>query len=95
MLLIIQNIKIAFWYVTLSGNVCQLSSLNSSEDGVYKKSQFTIDILIYNVYYMFIQSSLNLFNTYLFSSFVSVMTPDWFWYLKGFLLLNLNCYWPT
>ena len=36
MLLIIQNTKIAFWYVTLSGNVCQLSSLNSSEDGVYK-----------------------------------------------------------
>ena len=27
-------IKLAFWYVTLSGNVCQLSSLNSSEDGV-------------------------------------------------------------
>ena len=36
MLLIILYIKTAFWYVTLSGNVCQLSSLNSSEDGVYK-----------------------------------------------------------
>ena len=36
MLLIILYIKIAFWYVTLSGNVCHLSSLNSSEDGVYK-----------------------------------------------------------
>ena len=32
MLLIILYIKFAFWYVTLSGNVCQLSSLNSSED---------------------------------------------------------------
>ena len=38
MLLIILYIKIAFWYVTLSGNVCQLSSLNSSEDGVYNHS---------------------------------------------------------
>ena len=36
MLLISLYIKIAFWYVTLSGNVCQSSSLNSSEDGVYK-----------------------------------------------------------
>ena len=36
MLLIILYIKIAFWYVTLSGKVCQLSSLYSSEDGVYK-----------------------------------------------------------
>ena len=36
MLLIILYIKIAFWYVALSGNVCQLSSLNSSGDGVYK-----------------------------------------------------------
>ena len=34
MLLIILYIKIAFWYVTLSGNVSQLSSLNSSEDCV-------------------------------------------------------------
>ena len=34
MLLIILYIKIAFGYVTLSVNVCQLSSLNSSEDGV-------------------------------------------------------------
>ena len=31
-MLIIIYIKIAFWYVTLSGNVCQLSSLNSSEN---------------------------------------------------------------
>ena len=38
MLVIILYIKSAFWYVTLSGNVCQLSSLNSSEDGVYKSS---------------------------------------------------------
>ena len=36
MLFIILYIKIAFWYVTLSGNVCQLSSLNSSKNGVYK-----------------------------------------------------------
>ena len=36
MLLIILYIKIAFWYGSLSVNVCQLSSLNSSEDGVYK-----------------------------------------------------------
>ena len=36
MLLIILYIKIALWYVTLSGNVCQLSSLNSYEDGAYK-----------------------------------------------------------
>ena len=36
MMLIILYIKIAVWYVTLSGNVCQLSYLNSSEDGVYK-----------------------------------------------------------
>ena len=36
MLLIILYIKITFWYVTLSENVCQLSSLKSSEDGVYK-----------------------------------------------------------
>ena len=35
MLLIILYIKIAFCYVTLSGNVCQLSSLNSSEDAVW------------------------------------------------------------
>ena len=34
MLLVIPYIKVAFWYVTLSGNVCQLSSLNSSQDGV-------------------------------------------------------------
>ena len=34
MLLFILYIKIAFWYVTLSSNVCQLSSLDSSEDGV-------------------------------------------------------------
>ena len=34
MLLIILYIKIPFWYVTISGNVCQFSSLNSSEDGV-------------------------------------------------------------
>ena len=34
MLLIILYIKIAVWHVTLSGNVCQMSSLNSSEDGV-------------------------------------------------------------
>ena len=36
MLLIILYIKLVYWYVTLSVNVCQLSSLNSSEDGVYK-----------------------------------------------------------
>ena len=42
MLLIILYIKIAFWYVTLSGNVCQLSALNSSKDGVQKpKSKIT------------------------------------------------------
>jgi len=35
MLLIILYIKLAFCYATFSGNVCQLSSLNSSEDGVY------------------------------------------------------------
>jgi len=35
-LLIILYIKIAFLYVNLSGNLCQLSSLNSSEDGVQK-----------------------------------------------------------
>ena len=36
MFLIILYIKIAFWYVTLSVNFeCQLSSLNSSEDGVH------------------------------------------------------------
>ena len=41
MLLIILYIKIAFWFVTLSGNVCQLS-LNSSEDGVHSsQSKFT------------------------------------------------------
>jgi len=34
MLLIILYIRIGFYYVTLSGNVCQLSSLNSYEDGV-------------------------------------------------------------
>ena len=38
-MLIIQYIKIAFLYVTLSGNVRQLSSLNSSEDGVYKSGE--------------------------------------------------------
>ena len=38
MLLIILYIKIYLWYVTLSGNVCQLSSLNSYEDGVYNHS---------------------------------------------------------
>ena len=32
MLLIILYINIAFGYVSLSGNVCQLSSLDSSED---------------------------------------------------------------
>ena len=35
MLLIILYIKIAFWYVTLSGSVCQLSPLSTSEDGIY------------------------------------------------------------
>ena len=34
MMLIILYITVAFGYLTLSGNVCQLSSLNSSEDGV-------------------------------------------------------------
>ena len=34
MLLIILHFKNAFWFVTLSGNVCQLSSLNRSEDSV-------------------------------------------------------------
>ena len=49
MLLIILYIKIAFWYVTLSGNVCQLSSLNSSEDGVYKsQSKVTRAALFWN-----------------------------------------------
>ena len=36
MMLIILYIKIAFGYLILSGNVCQLSYLNNSEDGVYK-----------------------------------------------------------
>ena len=36
MLLIILYIIITYWYVTLSGKVCELRSLNSSEDGVYK-----------------------------------------------------------
>ena len=35
MLLIILYIKIVFWYVTLSGSVCQLSPLSTSEDGIY------------------------------------------------------------
>ena len=49
MYLIILYIKIAFWYVTLSGNVCQLSSLNSSEDGVYKsQSKITRAALYWN-----------------------------------------------
>ena len=34
MLLIILYIKINFWCVTLFGNVCQLSYLNSSVDDV-------------------------------------------------------------
>jgi len=34
MLLIILYINIAFWYVTLSWIVCQLSYLDTSEDGV-------------------------------------------------------------
>ena len=39
-----EYIKIAFWYVTLSGKVCQLSSLYSSGDGVYKsQSKITRD----------------------------------------------------
>ena len=33
MLLFILYINIAFWYETLYVNVCQLSSLKSSEDG--------------------------------------------------------------
>ena len=45
MLLIILYIKIAFWYVTLSENVCQLSS----EDGVYKsQSKITRAALFWN-----------------------------------------------
>ena len=53
MLLIILYIKIAFWYVTLSGNVCQLSSLNSSEDGVFKsQSKITRTALFWIVPYM-------------------------------------------
>jgi len=49
MLLIVLYIKIAFWYVTLSGNVGQLSSLNSSEDGVWKsQSMITRDALFWN-----------------------------------------------
>ena len=47
MLLIILYIKIVFWYVTLSGNVCQLSSLNSSEDGVYKSHNLRLLVLHY------------------------------------------------
>ena len=46
-LLIILYIKIAFLYVNLSGNLCQLSSLNSSEDGVQKsQSKITRAALI-------------------------------------------------
>ena len=41
MLLIILYIKINFWCVTLFGNVCQLSYLNSSEDDVYKSQSKT------------------------------------------------------
>ena len=49
MLLIILYIKIAFLYVNLSGNLCQLSSLNSSEDGVQKsQSKITRAILFWN-----------------------------------------------
>ena len=50
MLLIILFIKIiAFWYVTRSENVCQLSYLNSSEDGVYKsQSKITRADLFWN-----------------------------------------------
>ena len=44
MLLIILYIKIAFWYVTLSGNACQLSSLNRSEDGVYNFTSLSSNV---------------------------------------------------
>jgi len=50
-LLIIQYIKIAFIYVTLSGNVCQLSSLNSSEDGVYKSGEKNGILQVYDPMY--------------------------------------------